>query len=51
LARWGDDFAARVDATSAALMTSTMRELNEQVASGEDIATVAARWLASEGLT
>ena len=51
LERWGDELAAVVDATSAALTTAELRELNEQVASGEaDIAAVAAAWLAAEGL-
>jgi osmoprotectant transport system substrate-binding protein len=51
VARWGDDMVARIDATSARLTTSALRRLNEQAAAGRgDVPTIAARWLASEGL-
>jgi osmoprotectant transport system substrate-binding protein len=49
--RLGDRLVAVVNSTSAHLSTAALRELNEQVASGEDdIATIAARWLDAEGL-
>jgi osmoprotectant transport system substrate-binding protein len=51
VARLGDRLVAVVNSTSAHLTTAALRELNEQVASGEDdIATIAARWLDAEGL-
>ena len=43
---FGDDQCDRV---SARLDTDVLRELNRQVASGEDPSAVAARWLASWG--
>lgn len=49
--RLGDRFIAVVNTTSAHLTTAALRDLNAQVASGEDdIATIAARWLDEEGL-
>lgn len=51
VARLGDRLVAVVNSTSAHLTTAALRDLNEQVASGEDdIAMIAARWLDTEGL-
>jgi osmoprotectant transport system substrate-binding protein len=48
--RWGDDFVAAADAVSAALTTDSLQAMNAQVAAGEPVADVAARWLADQGL-
>ena len=49
--QWGDELVARIDETSTRLTTAALRQLNEEVATGkDDIPTIAARWLAAEGL-
>jgi osmoprotectant transport system substrate-binding protein len=50
VAQWGDELVARIDETSTRLTTAVLRQLNEEVATGgDDIPTIAARWLAAEG--
>jgi osmoprotectant transport system substrate-binding protein len=51
LDRWGDDFAATVDAVSARLTTESLQALNRRVADGASPRAVAADWLATEGVT
>jgi osmoprotectant transport system substrate-binding protein len=50
VARFGDDVTERLDAVSARLTTSILRELNAEIDGGNDVARVAARWLQREGL-
>jgi osmoprotectant transport system substrate-binding protein len=50
--RWGDDVVRTVDAVSSHLSTTELRAMNAQVAAGPaSPATVAAAWLAAEGLS
>jgi osmoprotectant transport system substrate-binding protein len=51
LQHWGSRLVERADAVSAKLTTDVLASLNAQVEAGESPATVAARWLASEGLS
>jgi osmoprotectant transport system substrate-binding protein len=48
--RWGKKIVDRLDIVSARLSTESLRKLNAEVERGEDVRTVAARWLDSEGL-
>jgi osmoprotectant transport system substrate-binding protein len=50
LDRWGPDVAARLDAVSGQLTTSGLRRLNKAVAEGASPASVAAGWLAVQGI-
>ncbi len=51
LTRWGDEtVTAALDAVSAALTTEDLRALNRRVATGDDVAVVAAEWLSEHGL-
>ena len=51
VATFGHGLVERIDETSARLTTTVLRQLNEQVAAGQDdIATIAAQWLEDEGL-
>jgi osmoprotectant transport system substrate-binding protein len=49
--RWGADVSGPVDAVSRALDTEALRELNAATAQSDDVASVAAAWLRSRGLT
>lgn len=48
--RWGDGFVAAVDAVSARLDSAVLQRLNGEVVAGAPAASVAATWLAAEGL-
>jgi osmoprotectant transport system substrate-binding protein len=49
--RFGPQLVARIDAVSEALDTEALRSLNQRVAGGEDVASVARSWLREQGLT
>lgn len=49
--RFGTELVASVNAVSSRLTTDVLRDLNGQVASGDSVAKVAARWLESQGLS
>ena len=47
---FGSSLVDPVNEVSARLTTDVLRDLNEQVAHGESVRTVASRWLGAQGL-